>query len=331
MKNKKLLSFFIIILTLLTLQGCYLSDQAVGQFDLIWNQVPIASFIKTEVNQEHKQLLSLVPEVKRYGETVLSLKETENYNGYFETRQEGITFVVTASHRFRLEPYTWWFPIIGSVPYKGYFNKIKAIELKEQLERDGYDTWLFAAPAYSTLGWFKDPVTTPMLKTGTFSLVETILHEMSHTTLYVDDQGDFNEQLASFVGNLGAEQFFRQKDLLSKKQMRDVKEKKQRAANFNRWVLSFIPRFLALYEQESSTEQAQKKKTALFEELIGGISEIYPKIPRENWQFNNARLLQFRRYKPNSELFEEFWLKSGQDWRTFWSLVRKYIKDKNWD
>ncbi|MCP4297857.1 MAG: aminopeptidase [Proteobacteria bacterium] len=331
MKNRKSLFILITILILLTLQGCYLSDQAAGQFDLIWNQVPIPSYLKAEVNLEQRQLLSLVPEVKQYGETVLSLKETENYDGYFKTRQEGITFVVTASHRFRLEPYTWWFPIIGSVPYKGYFDKKNAIELKEQLERDGYDTWLFAAPAYSTLGWFKDPVTTPMLRAGAFSLVETILHEMSHTTLYVDDQGDFNEQLASFVGNLGAEQFFRQKGILSVKQLRDVKEKKRRAASFNQRVLSFIPRFQSVYEQETSIDQIQKKKTALFEELINNISEIYPKVPRENWQFNNARLLQFRRYRSNAELFEEFWLKSGQDWKTFWSLVRKYIKNKDWD
>lgn len=330
MKNRRPISLLIAIVFVLTLQSCYLSDQAAGQFDLVWNQIPIEIFVKSEANPEFKRLLNLIPQVKQYGEESVKLKKTDNYSGYFETDKKGITFVVTASHKYQLEPYTWWFPIIGSVPYKGYFKKAAAIELSEELQNKGYDTWLFAAPAYSTLGWFKDPVTTPMLKAGTFSLVETILHEMSHTTIYLNNQGDFNEQLATFVGQIGAEQFFMESDILSEKQLLEVKTRKKRSAKFNQSVNSFIPRFQTLYEQNLSQRETQIRKENLFQELISEILKIYPNIPKENWKFNNARLLQFRRYKQNSRFFEETWAKSGQDWAIFWDLLRQRVKEKTW-
>lgn len=317
-------------LILLLMQGCYLIEQGKGQLDLRWNQVPIQEAVLAESNPEYQKLLSLIPEVKAFAEQDLRLLSSENYSGYYATDKKGITFVVTASPKNRLEPYTWWFPIIGSVPYKGFFQQENALKLKESLEQEGYDTWLFSAVAYSTLGWFKDPVTTPMLRRGTFPLVETVIHEMTHVTLYVKDQGDFNEQLASFVGQQGAKLFFHNSQKLSAHQLQQVQENKQRNRQLSKLIYHSIPKLEKLYGQALPIRETLQQREALFSELIDEIVLLFPGISRSHWQFNNARLLQYRRYKEESPLFKQLWAKSEENWPKFWQLVDDYVVQQGW-
>ena len=319
-----------ILISLFILPSCYLSDQASGQFDLIWNQSSLDIAIEKETNPKYKKLLKLIPQIKQFGEKSLKLTETENYNGYFATKNEGITFVVTASDKYRLKEYTWWFPLVGTIPYKGYFKKADAVKLDKELREEGFDTWLFAAPAYSTLGWFKDPVTTPMLRRGMFSLVDTILHEMTHATIYVKNQGDFNEQLATFVGTVGAEEFFHANKILSEQQLKKISQQRAKSEQFNFTVNSFIPKFSALYQQKLKPQEMAEKKRTLFNELFVALSKIYPSLSKKNWKFNNARLLQFKRYQQKSKLFVNYWEQSGHSWTVFWELIRQHIKKQGW-
>jgi predicted aminopeptidase len=210
------------------------------------------------------------------------------------------------------------------VPYKGYFEEADAETLVEQLERRGYDTWVFGATAYSTLGWFRDPVTTPMLRHGLYVLAETIIHEMTHETLYLKGQGDFNEQLASFVGEQGARQYFEETGRLTPDQLERIQQRKQRQQAVDQAVKAVIPELEALYHEGGPLTELLEKRQRIFDRLTDQILERLPGSSPENWVFNNARVLQYRRYKPDAALMREFWDNSRHDWALFWKEVRSY-------
>ncbi len=328
MKNRYLLillSFF-----LFPFQGCYIVKQGVGQFKLRLEQVPLEEAIANEKNSKYKQLLASIPKIKQFAIHELKLKDNDNYSDYFATSQKGIAFVVTACRKNELIPHTWWFPIIGSVPYKGYFDEEDALDLEKELQTDGYDTWMFVAPAYSTLGWFKDPITTPMLERGDYYLAETVIHEMTHTTLYIKDQGDFNEQLASFVGQKGAYLYLKKSNLYDDGQIRKIKKQKQRSKEFAQIIRNYIPILEELYQNSETLEEAIKKRKAIFSSLVDEVATLYPHVPKTHWKFNNARILQYRRYHSEQKIFNELWGKSRGDWSLFWKLVSEHVKEKKW-
>ena len=326
LKNRILL-IGLMVLTIV-FQGCYILEQGLGQYDLRFKQIPIDEAIANESNLYYRKLLTAVPEIKTYALQTLRLKNNNNYTGYFFTPKRGIAFVVTACRKDKLEPYTWWFPIVGSVPYKGFFNEKDALELENELKEDGFDTWIFAAPAYSSLGWFKDPITTPMLKRGYYNLAETIIHEMTHSTVYVEGEGDFNEQLASFVAKKGAIQYFRETGNLSRDELEQIRIKQLKSLKFSRTVREYIKVLENLYKKSQSLEETLRDREIVFSDLIDEIVLIYPDISKEHWKFNNARILQYNRYQSETVLFQEFWRKSGKNWVQFWKLIEGYVENQ---
>ncbi len=329
MKSRLFLLF--VFAALLPLQSCYILKQGTGQMGLRLSQVPLEQAIESEQNLQNKKLLAAVPGIKQYAIKYLKLKQNSNYSTYYATEEEGIAYIVTASPKIKLESFTWWFPIVGAVPYKGYFDKEDALELEEELKQKGYDTWMFAAPAYSTLGWFKDPLTTPMLKRGHYALAATLIHEMVHTTLYVKGEGDFNEQLASFIENKGAISYFQYQGLLTEDALSQLRASRKTRKEFLLLVAGYISSLSELYANSVSDQEKLEQRKVLFKELEGKTSRLYPGRPEGYWKFNNARLLQYKRYREDSELFQTFWQESGQDWTKFWQLVKAYVEKQDWE
>jgi len=105
-------------------------------------------------------------------------------------------------------PHTWWFPVVGRVPYKGYFSERDALRAAESLAADGWDTYVRPTAAFSTLGWFNDPLLSSVLRADDVDVVETVLHELSHQHLFVPGHVGFNESFATFVGRVAAARFF---------------------------------------------------------------------------------------------------------------------------
>ena len=103
---------------------------------------------------------------------------------------------------------TWWFPIVGRVPYRGFFSVDDALDAERDLQKEGYDTYVRPTAAFSTLGWFNDPVLSTTLQTDDVEIVTTVLHELAHRYLFVPGQVGFNESFANFIGRVAAIQFF---------------------------------------------------------------------------------------------------------------------------
>jgi predicted aminopeptidase len=132
----------------------------------------------------------------------------ESYTSFAALPSDTLALVLSAAYRDRLEFRTWWFPITGRVPYRAYFSVSAGERERDELEREGLDTYLRPTAAFSTLGWFADPLYSTLLRQNDVSLVETVLHELAHNHLYVGGQGTFNESFATFVGHAAAIEFF---------------------------------------------------------------------------------------------------------------------------
>jgi len=158
-----------------------------------------------------RRALALVAEIRAFGVEVLGLRAGSSYRHYFDTGGTPVTHVVSACAKDRFEPHTWWFPFVGTVPYKGFFDRADAEAEAEALRAQGLDVHLGAAAAYSTLGWFPDPVLSTMVDLPEEELASLILHELVHNTVWIPGDVDLNEGLAGFVGGQGALEFARRR------------------------------------------------------------------------------------------------------------------------
>lgn len=187
-------------------------NQGLGQLNIVWNARPIAEVMAdSEFPDSLKSKLHIIDEIKVFAIDSLGLKDSDNYKTVYDQKGEELMWVVTASQPFQLKAKTWNFPVVGTVPYKGYFDKDKAIAEMKQLQEQGWDVGVRNPGGWSTLGWFTDPILSGMLERNEGDLASLIIHEMVHATLFVKDSVEFNENLASFIGDSAAYSFIASK------------------------------------------------------------------------------------------------------------------------
>ena len=182
--------------------------QGLGQLRIIREAKPVDEFIRDPAFPDSlKSKLKLILKARQFAIDSLGLNNTKNYTTMYDQHGEELMWVVIACEPFRLVEKRWDFPIVGSVPYKGFFDKEKAFQERAALEREDWDVSIRNPGGWSTLGWFTDPILSGMLRRSDGDLASLIIHEMVHATIYVKDSSDFNENLASFIGDRGAELF----------------------------------------------------------------------------------------------------------------------------
>jgi len=198
----------LLLLVLLATPGCYLGHLALGQARLLHARRPIDDVIADPATPAAlRERLAWIHEVRAFA-SQLGLAVDEQYTSYVDWPGDRVVTTVVATPPGSLEPHGFWFPIVGRVPYKGFFDPERAHGAAERLRAEGFDVCEVPVRAYSTLGWFEDPVTGPMLRAGDGALVETLLHELVHATVYLPSEADFNEGVASFIGEEGSVRFF---------------------------------------------------------------------------------------------------------------------------
>ncbi|HEX2677674.1 MAG TPA: aminopeptidase [Polyangiales bacterium] len=312
----------------LLLAGCSLVELAGGQLAIIDDQRPLPRAIADERDPERRALLAEVPEARRYAEQVLALDAGKSYTGYYATEREGMTYVVTACERFRFEAYTWWFPIVGSVEYRSYAEAEEAEAAAAELEARGYDTWVAPSRAYSTLGFFRDPISTTMLRDSLPGLVEVIFHELAHVRLYVPGRTEWNEALATFVGETGAEQYFARARFRGTPWPAEMTERTRKKRELDVLVAGAYDDLARAYASGASPASLAAHRTRVFSALTRALTRLHPSHDRKHWAMNNARLMHLRRYSASADQFVKLWEQSGQRWRVFWQLVQAHAHEQ---
>ena len=191
-------------------QGCYLARAAVEEARILAGRRPIRELIADpSVADSVKAKLRLVVAARRFAADSLGLNPGESFTTFTDIGRDTLVLVLSAARRDSLAGYSWRYPVVGRLPYRGFFELSDALEARRELEARGYDTYLRTSDAFSTLGWFDDPLLSTTLRHDSLALVNTVIHEITHSTFFPKGQAVFNESFASFVGARGAERFFR--------------------------------------------------------------------------------------------------------------------------
>jgi predicted aminopeptidase len=296
--------------------GCfetgYLLQAGEGQLDLVCSARSIDHVIDDpDTPEEVRAELAEVPRIKGFGKK-FGLVPTSSYEDYVELDRPVAVWVVSAAPKLSFDSLTWSFPIVGSVPYLGWFDRLRAEEHADSLRADGWDVDLRGASAYSTLGFFKDPVLSSMLgeaADGFGDLADTILHESLHATVYMKGQTSFNEGLATFVGEHLAIQYLvdRYGDA-SKEVALFQKENVDGAARTARFVQAFQD-LDSLYRSDATKEDKLARKAAYLAALR---AELHLRKA-----VTNATLAGYREYHGASHSFDALLEACGGDMKRF--------------
>lgn len=287
--------------------------QANGQMNIIWNARPVEEFLNDpEFPDSLKNKLVLINNVRKYAIDSLGLKDTRNYKTLFDQKGEEIMWVVTASEPFRLKAKEWKFPVLGSVPYKGYFNKDLAFVLREELLKEGWDVSIRNPGGWSTLGWFTDPILSKMLERGEGDLANLIIHEMSHATIFVKDSIDFNENLATFIGDRGAEKFLIDKYGKDSKEYQTYLNEDADFLKFSDHMLRASEKLDSLYStmtEQQPVDEKKKLKEEMIRKIVTSLDTLTlstgnkPGTRYKDRLPNNAYFMNFRRYQAKQDTF----------------------------
>lgn len=285
------------------------------------------------VNDSIKAKLTLIEDIRRFAIDSLGLNDTPLYQSYYDQGDEPICYVVTVAEAYRVKAIDFSFPLIGSFTYKGFFDLNRA---KEEVKAwPGYDTEISPVSAYSTLGYFNDPILSGMLSLPEGRLASLIMHEMTHATLFIKNQHEFNENLANFIGDYGAIRFLAQRFGTHSSIYRAYLEGKvfrdRYVHHFNRGKQSLDSLYESFSDQQSIAEK-NRLKHAQIRYIIQASDTLYrglAHVRRRNWKTNelpnNAFFVGFSTYNSRRNEFEiEFRKKFQGDFKRYLS----YLKSK---
>lgn len=292
--------------------GCstfsYLLQAGQGQLALVHHSRSIDEVIHDpNADPALVQLLREVPEIKKFGESY-GLKPTQNYDSYVELHRPYVVMVVTACKSLSFQPKIFKFPIVGSFNYLGWFSEKDAYAYAQKLHQEGWDVDVRGASAYSTLGWFKDPILSSMLQrdlkgylpTTREALINTILHESVHATIYIKNQSTFNENVASFLGDA-----LTQKYLEEHHEKSTLVERDQRVRKLQEKLQQAYLELKHIYESPLTDQDKLVQKRIKLEEL----QKLFPKLRKtesdQGYGINNATLIQYATYFSDQDVFQE--------------------------
>ena len=302
----------------------YVVKAGIAEAKILRARQPIHEVLNdTTVDEDTRAKLAYVVEARRFAAEELGIDVGDSYTMFTQLDRDTLAMVVTAAYKDRLVPKTWWFPIIGHVPYKGHFSLESALNEEAGLAAEGYDTWVRPTAAFSTLGWFNDPVLSTSLRADEVEVVTTVIHELSHQHLFVPGQVGFNESFATFVGRVGAARFFCTREGSGPDSI-----KCQRALarwrdfqRFSDYLDPFVEELEALYGDPALTsEQKIAQREAVFDGALTRFdAELRPELEAftfagfRDTPLNNATLMSRIRYYNKLRAFDVFLATHGGD------------------
>jgi predicted aminopeptidase len=300
--------------------ACYLSRGAWEEAKILSRRQPISEIVADpRTPKDARAKLKVVLAAREYAKDSLRLRTKDSFTTYSRLDHDTLVLVVSAAYRDTLKAYTWWFPIVGRVPYKGYFDFGAAKKAAKDLADDGFDVYIRPSDAFSTLGFFNDPLLNTTLRGDSIDLANTVIHELTHNTFYASGQAPFNESFAMFVGARGAAAFFRSRgqEAAARKVESEWEDDKLLARFWSRVIKSLDSAYAA-----HPTDRAARiavKDTVYARTRVALVNEIAPQLKTINPLYaqrvtlNNAALLARRVYASDLDVFDLIYEKEGRD------------------
>ena len=316
--------------------GCYLLKQ--GTYLLSYNtrSRPIEKVLaEGSAGQDAEAMLRSVREIRRYAVEEIGLEKNRNYTRYLELDKDYIVDVVTACAADSFTPHQWRFPLFGSFPYKGFYEKADARREADRLEKRGLDVWIRRVDGFSTLGLLSDPIYSFMTDYSLYALADLIIHEQTHATIFIKNQIQFNEELATFVGREGALTFLRDR------YGTDSSAYTQALAGLEDWrvfgdrMIDLHDQLKRLYSLEAERETALAEKHRIVGQFNRRLITEAPELFRtdrfrsfKGIPANNAYIMSFVRYNQDLELFYSLYEANGRDIRSTVDVLKRLKKTK---
>ena len=318
---------FVLLPVALSLTGCegmsYLLHLAEGQLATQGETEPIGDVLASgRLAEDEEAKLRLVVKAREFASQTIGLNAGNSYTTFYDTSGEPLAFNLSAAYRDRLEALVWTFPVVGEVPYLAFFDEAYLREIEVGLLADGLDTLTYELDAYSTLGVFEDPVRSTMLRRNELSLVDTIIHELLHNTIWRTNATTFNESLATFVGRQGAVEFLRAEFGEDSNWPEVARTYYADLDAINAFLRELYDSLAAFYAQPLLAEEKVAGREAVFQAGRDRFaSEILPTLTYPdifgwyaNLPTNNAWLLANYRYNLDLDLMEQVHTATGEDW-----------------
>jgi len=318
----------------LSVSGCttvsYYSQSVIGHSRIMLARKPINKVIPN-APQALRQNLELAIRLRQFAVQELSLPNSNSYSHYVALDRRYPVWNVVAAPEFSVVAKQWCYLVIGCAAYRGYFKEQAARDYAKKLNQQGFETMVGGVGAYSTLGWFADPILPSMFQHGDIDFAETLFHELAHQVLYVNGDSNFNEAFATVVGEYGVRQWLRRHDSA----MLERYERRIKALqDFNRLIAQSKERLIAIYENGAADDVTRTLKLAEFSKL----RENYENTKLTRWQgeawfdgwferpVNNARLAAFSTYRELVPQLEALLDRCGHDLRSFYKVLESAPK-----
>lgn len=305
-----------------TPMGRYLARAGWAEAGILRRRRPIAAMVADPATDARTRgKLALVEDARAFAHDSIGLDARESFTTYSKVDRDTLVLVVSAAYRDTLAFRTWWFPIVGRVPYKGYFDFAQAVALGEELKREGFDSYVRPASAFSTLGFFNDPLLSTTLAEDSATLANTVIHELTHNTFYAPGQAVFNESFANFVGARGSERYFMMRgDSVQVAQARLDWEREKYLGRF--WTAVFTSLDSAFRAHPGDRAARLEARDTVFAHTREWFAkEILPHVPGlppgqpMTLKLDNGTILSRRLYRTGLDDFDAVYAREGSDLR----------------
>ena len=310
----------------------YITRAALAEADILRRRRPIASVVAdSSTDPTVRGRLLLVLAARAFAADSLGLTAGETYTTYSALDRDTLVLVLSAARSDTLAPYTWTYPVVGRFPYKGFFTLAAAQREADQLERAGLDIYIRPASAFSTLGWFNDPLLSTALRADSADLAATVIHELLHNTLFVKDRVTFNESFAEFVGYRGAEAFFRSRGDSANADRTVLRWRdEQLLAEF---YANLVEQLNKVYASGATPQEMRRARAALFDQardrMAGQLASQLRTISGRRLAerpLNNAVVLAMRVYATGLDRFDSLLVRQGGDVRRTVAYVKENVE-----
>lgn len=330
----RLISFFLLAFFTMGLTGCstakYYSHAVAGHLQLTTGLTPIGKVIEQdETNKELRRQLELVTELRDFAENKLSLDVGKAYSKYKHLDRSAAVWVVYAAPRFSTKLQTWKYPIVGEYQSKGFFKERMAKEYSAKLQSQGFDVYLGEAIAYSTLGWFSDPLLSTFLDDSDEELAETLFHELTHRTYYLKGDTMFNESFATAFAQKSVQLWLKEKG--EEKRLENYRQKLKRRDEFRSLLQETKNELNLIYKNTNNDSVAilQRRKQDLIQSFKATCIDLRKKWNKpkslESWideEVNNAKIAALSVYLFKVPYFNRLWDQASQNPKTYLEMVK---------